>query len=241
MADFANRHWLLSPQLDVATLENVLSLSLDVMEGFADARAILADLVEEGGNPRAAELARSEDDDDATRLAVVLGALPSRAVLVLGADFLEHILTREDDVYLGRQPYLFALKRLRSWCHRDSDVFPTSQVILFETSTQADVRHGGAWRSSRNTRWDFGKALIKLADGIRVVVAEYGRAPAGDEAWFDQIGLADVHVVEAAELARTQLAPQASRDKFNRETELAWQVSHLAEFLAVTRDAVTGS
>lgn len=227
--------------LDAVLLENALSLALDVLEGHEDARKILADLVEESGNLRAAELARSPEDDDATRLSIVLGILPSRAVLVLGADFVDHILSREPDEFSGRHPYIYALKRLRAWCYREIEFFPTWQVILFESSTQRDVRHAGFQRSSGNTRWNLGTALKHLAEGIRAVLAEYGKAPTGDDAWFDKIGLADVHVRQAAEAARLQAASPSAREKtFTMATELDWQVERTRQFLIQTCDLLTG-
>lgn len=240
MADSGHRHWLLSPKLDAATLENALSLALDVLDGHEDARVILADLVEEAGNARAAELARSGADDDASRLAVVLGVLPSRAVLVLGADFLEHILVREPNEFAGKTPYLLGLQRLRAWCRRELELFPTWQVILLETSTQGDVRTQSGHSRSRKG-WDLGDAMQHLAEGIRAVLAEYGKAPVGCKAWFDKIGLADIPVTLAAESVRQQLASRGRREEFHEESELEWQVTHLCEFLTGTRDSLSGS
>lgn len=218
------RHWLTSPMTDVAALQNTLTLCLATLDGDFESRMILADLLEESGRSRAAELARIEQDDDEVRTDVVLGALPGRAVLVLGSDFVERILLRAPNDYRGKGAYLYGLDKVRLWCRREIEQFPTSPVILFDDASQSDVRTG---IRANDRNWPLGKAFAALARAIRCVLAEHDKAPTGDPVWFDQVGDADLHIITAAREAREQPGPE----EFTAADEQQRQLNRTREFL----------
>lgn len=229
----SSRHWLAASTADAAELHNILTLCLDTVDGDTEARAILADLLEESGRTRAADLARSDTNMEATQLSVILGALPGRAVLVLGADFLERVLVRTPHEYGARMAYMYALKKVCRWCYGESAQFPTSPVILFESVSQQELRRGGFTTDGHrpDNNWPLGRAFAHLANGIRCVLAEHEKAPVGDPVWFDQIGAADLHLTAAAKEASEQPASGELRERFNPSGEQLWQLEHTRKFL----------
>lgn len=238
----SSRQWLTGSAGDAEELHNILTLCLDTLEGDIDARAILADLLEESGRGRAAKLARAEEDDNDAQLAIILGALPGRGVLLLGADFLERILVRDPEEFRGKGSCLYALNRVRSWCRREVKQFPTSPVILFEENvSQRELRLGSGYRrETRNTEWRLARAFRHFACGIRSVIAEHEVAPVGERVWFDQIGEADTHVLAAAREAREQASTGLRNEEFSPSRELAWQLKRTSEFLIRVGEALRG-
>ncbi len=225
--------WLTAANTNTSTLRHIVNLSLDTLDGDTDARMILADLLEEVGRERPAELARCEKPTGSQLLAIMLGALPGRVTVFLGVEFIEHILTRVPGDFGYRDgPYLFALGKVKAWCRDQQAQPPTSPVVLFDShDPERDLR------SKRVSAQSLGMAFKNLARGIRCVLAEVQLAPVGMAVWFDQIGEADVHIVESAEAARQQKhrpdrLEVAGLKEIKPREELTWQLTRTRELLA---------
>jgi hypothetical protein len=69
-----------------------LHFALGILDGEPDAHRVVADLLEEQGEPGLADWARGRKNNGRKRLEFAIGLLPPDAAVRLGCDFAEHVL-----------------------------------------------------------------------------------------------------------------------------------------------------
>jgi hypothetical protein len=150
-------------------------LALCVLDNEPEAHLILADLLEEEGEPGSAAFARRAGDDLADRLAAALCVLPMHAMIRLGCNFVEHLLDRRPGLLyeVATRDWLRdGLRALRQWAAQrqfagqaqgDYPVVKPLHDILWPFDCET------AWRASPAPT-EMGKALRRLADSVRALL-----------------------------------------------------------------------
>lgn len=196
--------------------EDVLTLILAVLDREPDAHRILADLLEEAGQPGAAQHARAKKSKTQKRIDFALTAMPARLAIGIACEFLQSEWKLR---YKRYRDVVKLLDELRAWTAGDPDVdFESARDRLSRLRTDGRNRFSFVEQSRLDRiMYDAGDyysfSVPAFAQELKEAIAELLKREEklGRQVWF-----ADAAAVKARQivgLCRLNRAPYDKPDE----------------------------
>ena len=203
----------------------LLPFGVAILDGEPDAHRILADFLEELGEPKQAEWARGKKSRQ-KRLEFVVALLPASTAMAVGCDFLKHV----DD----SPEYTILETRELASAGRDAD-FGNIEALLERLETPRGDGGQGRWNARHNYDRRMNAARSDLGAALRAFSTACSHERRDDHRLArhhanqtrDALRRLSRHAREAAQwLLEHNGYPTRIRSYANMIRELQWQIKH---------------